>query len=1089
MAKFDAKNPPIFFDASGRRWLFTKIITAIILINLLLLGTLVTNYYNQSGALEGVKGSFKSLIYPISNAKANTITDGNHLTYSIISPVEYGNYSQVRDKIANLDYVLCECYTIKGGKLIDNAKSNSDLKLSLSYLVNNPDNKIVPVYQYIKLATENLGDLDLLYSISASRIVIDLNKNSIDLNQLNTQKLEQLNNNLTKKGIQLDFVAGTNQSLKTLSWLKNIASKLYIVPISFTKDGNLDTNYKLEIIKELAKNTGSKPLNLLYPSLPLDGVQEMFESRQVDEIKFDDNFFPFVETDQKNTRLKRYLTNEFLFNNFERQMAKININGRFSSIGTDNLLQTSPNGLAFLQSNINTFKNNLLENKFRITDKIKIDGSGEIFELINESTPANLQLSRSNDGSIGAIKFKNAPTLSKVKQSGVKEKTIAITFDDGPNVEYTGKILDILKRYNVKASFFTTGENLIENPDLAERIVKEGHLIGNHTQTHISVNNSSDQTIKEELIKTSNQINKLTLVNPSYFRTPFNDNSTREYENDIRTLRIAKNIGMKITESDTDTHDYEGVTSQSIVDYVFKNTGSQIIMHDSGGKTRVPTIEALPIIIERLQTSGYNIVTVDKLDEDGYQKIASPEIYKIKDLKLPLVLSQFFTTGKYNININKRSFYNLFTVVYWILTVFLFIALLKFAITILGLIFTKKHRFNKEFLEHVTVLVPAYNEEQGVIKTVESLLRSTYKNQTIIVINDGSTDSTLDNLIAKYSGNPTVRILTKTNGGKASALNFGLKNTSDEYIICVDADSIIEKNSVYKLMQHFNDPKVGAVAGNVQIGNEYFGMKANNPKISFWGNFNIWTGLQRLEYTTGQNFIKQASSTFNSILVIAGAIGAFKKSIVDISGGYKTNTLAEDMDLTIDVIRSGWKIKYEPEAFSITEAPETMHQLWKQRIRWGYGGYQVFAKNTDLLFKGKNTMFSMYELPMYLLSQCLMLVSFLSTLPLIYYIVRYTASLFYPSTSLTSADIGNLTGHLYMYFAFIFIEALITLYALYRDKSKGKYQLMWLLPISIFLYNYFRVYVQIIVYVKILSGKAQGWNHLQRTNKMELLTD
>jgi cellulose synthase/poly-beta-1,6-N-acetylglucosamine synthase-like glycosyltransferase len=198
--------------------------------------------------------------------------------------------------------------------------------------------------------------------------------------------------------------------------------------------------------------------------------------------------------------------------------------------------------------------------------------------------------------------------------------------------------------------------------------------------------------------------------------------------------------------------------------------------------------------------------------------------------------------------------------------------------------------------------VPAYNEEVTVIKTIQSLLKTEYQYFEIIFVDDGSKDKTYDMVYAAYGDNPRVMVLTKPNGGKASALNFGITHASYDFVVCIDADTQLKDDAVYHLMTYFTDDEIGAVAGTVKVGNDT----------------NIITTWQSIEYITAQNMDRRAFDLINSITVVPGAIGAFRKSAVFQAGGFTTDTLAEDCDLTMRILKKGYIIKNCAEAIDYT---------------------------------------------------------------------------------------------------------------------------------------------------------------------------
>lgn len=250
----------------------------------------------------------------------------------------------------------------------------------------------------------------------------------------------------------------------------------------------------------------------------------------------------------------------------------------------------------------------------------------------------------------------------------------------------------------------------------------------------------------------------------------------------------------------------------------------------------------------------------------------------------------------------------------------------------------------------VDIIVPAYNEEVNIVKSLKNLLKCDYPNFHIIFIDDGSKDETFSKAFEAFNGHANITLLSKANGGKASALNYGIDRSTSDYVVCIDADTQLMPNAVRLMMENMYrnaDKNVGAVAGNVKVGNE----------------INLITQWQSTEYIGSQNFDRRAFEAFNAITVVPGAIGLFKKQAIEEVGGFSTDTLAEDCDLTIKILRKGYFVSNETEAIAYTEAPEKLKQFMKQRFRWTFGVLQTFWKNKDAFFNPKFKGLGMIALP------------------------------------------------------------------------------------------------------------------------------
>lgn len=280
--------------------------------------------------------------------------------------------------------------------------------------------------------------------------------------------------------------------------------------------------------------------------------------------------------------------------------------------------------------------------------------------------------------------------------------------------------------------------------------------------------------------------------------------------------------------------------------------------------------------------------------------------------------------------------------------IFRYLALLFFSI--LKTIKSSVKTTNKENNTFkVSIIVPAFNEEMVIIKSIQSLMTQTYPYIEIIVVDDGSTDLTfkLAKKLEFKRGNRSLRVLTKPNGGKAEALNLGISQSSGDLIMVVDSDSKLSDNAIELMVDYFNKEEIGAVAGSVYISNRV----------------NTLTKLQALEYIEGLNMVRNGQAFFQLVSIIPGPIGMFRKSALKDVGGYESDTFAEDADLTMKLISHGYKIEFEAEALAYTEAPEELLDLIKQRYRWTRGILQSLKKHKSKLwsvFKSPATSFVLW---------------------------------------------------------------------------------------------------------------------------------
>lgn len=235
----------------------------------------------------------------------------------------------------------------------------------------------------------------------------------------------------------------------------------------------------------------------------------------------------------------------------------------------------------------------------------------------------------------------------------------------------------------------------------------------------------------------------------------------------------------------------------------------------------------------------------------------------------------------------------------------------------------------------VSIIVPAFNEAEVIDASLASLLELRYPYYEIIAVDDGSTDGTYEKM-KQFEGNHfgvRVAVYRKENSGKADTLNYGIRRSKAPIVVCMDSDSRLTPEALRYAVSHFKDPNVGAVAGNVKVINRH----------------NIWTKLQALEYIEGLNIVRNAQAFFRTVNVIPGPMGIFRRQAIEGTGGYDSDTFAEDFDMTVKILADGWKIDYEPKAVAFTEAPEELLDIIKQRYRWCRGILQALRKQKHLL--------------------------------------------------------------------------------------------------------------------------------------------
>lgn len=702
-----------------------------------------------------------------------------------------------------------------------------------------------------------------------------------------------------------------------------------------------------------------------------------------------------------------------------------------------------------------TIRKSAFEN-VQIYNHVDYIGEGEVLEVMN--TPHSGQVAIEVDSSamlISKEKYVTIPTAYQIRKYGVAfQKELVLTFDDGPDERYTPRILDILKKNNIQATFFVVGLQAEKNLPLITRIFNEGHLIGNHTFTHPNITNVSPEQASIEFRLTRLLIESMIGHTTILFRAPYNADSEPESLEEIIPLALARNQNYLDIGESIDPEDWlPGIKADSILKKVVKSVnagyGNIILLHDAGGSTREETVKALPKIIDYFQKRGYKFVNLNTLLHRNSNELMPP-IQKGEEFYIMKSNMAFLSFTYWIIKILATLF-----------IVFIILGFFRFLFMII-LTIKEKHRSNKRIfptspsrgVPPVSIIVPGYNEEVNVVSSLKILLRQDYPNFNVVFVDDGSKDQTYHKVYEAFHDNPQIEIHTKPNGGKASALNYGIAQTKADFVVCIDADTKLYPNAVSLMVRHFNinDPKdqVGAVAGNVKVGNQ----------------INMLTRWQAIEYTTSQNFDRMAYASINSITVVPGAIGAFRREAIEKAGGLTTDTLAEDCDLTIRILRAGYTIENENEAIAMTEAPESVKQFIKQRTRWSFGVMQTFWKHRDTLFNSKYKGLGLWATPNMLIFQ-------------------FIIPTFSPLADLFML-IGIITGNAvnigFYYLLFLLVDASVSIYAYIVEKEK-LYKLFWIVP-QRFGYRWIMYIVLFKSYKKAIKGELQSWGVLKRSGNV-----
>ena len=671
------------------------------------------------------------------------------------------------------------------------------------------------------------------------------------------------------------------------------------------------------------------------------------------------------------------------------------------------------------------------------------------------------------------------PHTYTVEYYGYHPNEVAISFDDGPDPKWTPKILDVLKQKDVKGTFMMIGAEAQENIGLMQRVKREGHEIGNHTFFHPDISEISNQQLDLQVKLTERLFASKLGVQPLYFRPPYDIDEEPDTDDQAAPVVRVQQLGLTVVGNKIDTNDWDErqrKTPAEICKLVLDQLdtmkskpqfrGSVILMHDGGGDRSI-TVAALPVLIDTLRAHGYKIVPVSAL-----MGMTTAQVMPA------LTWRQYIRAIPDSIAFSALSFIGQFIVFVF----FVGDVLMSARLIMVGLfaIIDRLKRPHKQaspgFNPRIAVLVPAYNEEKVIVRTIRSVLNSDYTNIRVIVIDDGSKDRTFEvarEAYAKDIAAGRVVVMTKQNGGKAAALNYALEHIEEEFYVGIDADTVIAMDAISKLIPHFEDPLVGAVAGNAKVGNRV----------------NLWTRWQALEYITSQNFERRALDLFNVVTVVPGAIGAWRTEGVKAAGGYPINTVAEDADLTMNLLEHQYKVVYEDRALAFTEAPIDAKGLMRQRFRWSFGILQAVWKHKLAFIRNKAM--GLFALPNILIFQMFLpLVSPFIDLMFLAGLAHYLVDRHYHPEAASAASLEKLLAY---FGAFLLIDFITSVIAFSLERrhpaNKGDSWLLFHIWLQRFAYRQVFSIVLAKTLKRAIDGKPFNWDKLERTAKMSKQTE
>lgn len=673
-------------------------------------------------------------------------------------------------------------------------------------------------------------------------------------------------------------------------------------------------------------------------------------------------------------------------------------------------------------------------------------GRGEFLSVVPAGADGRREFSSAPQGQINSHYCSFPSYISVFHQGEAAADQVAITFDDGPDAEWTPQILDVLRDKGVKATFFMVGTKMEDHPELVQRMVAEGHEIGVHTYTHPNLAKVSKERALLEFNASQRLIEKITGRSTLLFRPPYKADNLPHSEEEIIPLQLAQKRGYLTVSNSIDPMDWERPGVEQIVQRVkeARSQGQVVLLHDAGGD-RQQTVEALPLIIDYLQARGDRIVPLAT-----FIGVAPAALMPAVTAQEPL-FNRLVSESGFEVLHHLENFLWAFMIVATGLIV---------ARTLLVVLLALRHQprspLEPAFAPALSVVMAAYNEEKVIAKTLAAILRTDYAGALeVLVVDDGSSDTTAQIVAELAAADGRIRLLRQPNLGKARALRRGLAAARHEFLVMLDADTQFQADTLRQLLQPLAQPACGAVSGHARVGN----------LRSFIAR------CQSLEYICGFNLDRRAYHQLNCITVVPGAISAFRRSAIVAAGGISTDTLAEDTDLTLSLHRAGYRIAYVPEAVAWTEAPETFAALARQRFRWAYGTMQCLWKHRDLLLASEHKALGFFSLPSIWFFQIVLV----AIVPLVDGLLLFSL-------------LFGVDGSVFLYcLAFLCSDLLLALLACRLEGEKAL--TAWRIVPMRFIYRPLLAWVIWKSLFKACKGVWVGWGKLERTASVSLPAD
>jgi poly-beta-1,6 N-acetyl-D-glucosamine synthase len=630
--------------------------------------------------------------------------------------------------------------------------------------------------------------------------------------------------------------------------------------------------------------------------------------------------------------------------------------------------------------------------------------------------------------------------------------TVAFAFNGLGSYAQEQELRSLLRAEGISATFFVSAADLLIMRNRLSAIIQDQHTIGT-----VAIDPEGNGQLAAMAARISNNLAQSIMVSETGRRALLVRAPAVDGPLPTRTPQLAllerlldegyvptfSSLPMQIGETD------ENLLFDRIVDAALARE-INIISFDFSAGHEADVIAVLAKLVQRLKRDGF---TISSLPEIGRTSVDAMMPEAVTQARERDILTYMILGGSW---VGVKGYILLFALLFMV----------RAPIYLLLAIFRKRSRkVDPDYVPFVSVIVPAYNEEKVIARTLQTILASHYGNFEVVVVDDGSKDRTADIVRDTMAKDPRVSLICDSNHGKWHAENVAIAHATGDIFVVVDADTLLHPDALTQIVQPFKDPRVGAVAGTVEVGNAK----------------GILTSLQAIEYKITQIVVRRAHELFGGILVVPGAIGAWRRAAVEKAGYVSGDTITEDADLTVAVHRAGYKVMYQEDARSYTEAPATVEDLMKQRFRWSFGMLQVAWKHRRAILEKK--VVGLISITDAVFMQIIgSLLHVFVDLILIFSLIDLVTSFWLEGT----ASLSGISLLAFLAYVVLTLVDAFNLAAVFWFERKWEWRLFLYLPFIRFGFRQLLYFSSLRAIHRALMGHRGQWNKLNRMNTAQM---